>query len=226
MIPEIIEKFEYTDLERVTLESGVRHYVDPDGNNLPSVTTILSATSYKPELEEWKKRVGLEEAARITKEATNLGSLMHDNLEKTMLKEDINPKKNVIHKMANNMANVIVKNAFPKISVVYGMERVLYYPGLYAGTTDLVGQYELDDAIMDYKTTKKPKKREHIEDYSLQTAAYMLAHDETYGTKMKKGVIFMVSRDLAYQEFIWEGIELQNAKDEWLRRLEQYYKER
>jgi genome maintenance exonuclease 1 len=122
------------------------------------------------------------------------------------------------------MAGVIISEGLVNCNEAWGTEVQLYCPGLYAGTTDLVGVHNGQAAIMDHKQTNKPKKREWIEDYFVQTAAYALAHNEVYGTKINKGVIFMCSADFVYQEFIIEGAEFDRYTDLWLQRVEQYYK--
>jgi genome maintenance exonuclease 1 len=106
---------------------------------------------------------------------------------------------------------------------VYGIEAVMHYPGLYAGSADLVGIHKGEDAIMDFKQTNKPKQEAWIGDYFLQLAAYGMAHDHVYGTQINKGVIMMCSIDNYYQEFIVEGEKFRYYKHEFLRRLDQYY---
>ena len=100
----------------------------------------------------------------------------------------------------------------------------MYFPGLYSGTTDLVGVYEGVPAVCDHKQTNKPKKAEWVEDYYLQLMAYILAHNEVYGTDIKKGVIFMCSRDFQYQQFTLEPTDFNKWQDAWLNKVEEYYK--
>jgi genome maintenance exonuclease 1 len=111
------------------------------------------------------------------------------------------------------MAQTIISNGLSKCNEFWGTEISLFYPKIYAGTTDLVGIHDGSEAIMDHKQTNKPKKREWIEDYFIQLAAYAAAHNEVYKTKIRKGVIFMCSADNQYQEFILEGADF----------VEQYY---
>lgn len=221
---EINKLYKYETLERVTHENGSRYYVSPQGDHLSSVTTILSATSYSPELEAWQKRVGLQEAERVRVEATGLGSLMHTHLEQYVMGEERPGGNNIVRVLAKNMADKVIENGLKNVDEVWGMEEILYSPGLYAGTSDLIGIHQGKQAIMDYKTCRKMKKKSTITDYSLQGAAYALAHDELHGTKIEKVVIFMVSRDLDYQEYIWEGDELEQAKELWLMRLNAFLK--
>ena len=122
------------------------------------------------------------------------------------------------------MADVIVDRGINnRVTEIYGNEAVLYYPGLYAGSCDLVGQIDGDMAIIDFKQTNKPKQKEWIGDYYLQMAAYGMAHDAVYGTNIEKGVIMMCSKDLYYQEFVIEGEEYRQAKYDFLSRLDKFY---
>jgi len=87
----------------------------------------------------------------------------------------------------------------------------------------LCGVHDGSDAIMDHKQSNKLKKREWIDDYFVQLAAYANAHNEVHGTKIRKGVIFMCTADVVYQEFIIEGTEFDKYSDIWFKRVEQYY---
>lgn len=215
-------KYTYEKLEQITFEDGSRYYVSPEKNNLYSVTTILGATSEKPELEAWKKRVGLNEAEKIRTEATNIGSMMHDHLEKYILNEERPKGNNLIRVMARKMADTIIEHGLSNVEEVWGIEQVLYIENQYAGTADLIGTHEGVPAIMDYKTTKRPKSRKQVEDYSLQLAAYADAHNTMLGTDINKGVIFMSNREGEYIEFVFEGDEFEALKVEWRKRVQTY----
>ncbi len=221
--PKIVNRYVYPLLEQVTLESGVRHYVTPEQDKLPSVTTILSATADKEWLKKWEEWVGEAAADKARKEGTDLGSLLHQNLEDFVGGVERKNKTNMIHRMARMMADTIIERGLKNVDEVWGMEKALYVPGLYAGTADLTGVHLREDAIMDYKNAKKMRKKSEIQDYSCQLGAYAIAHDELYGTKIKKGVVFMCARDLQFNEYIWEGLELERAKEEWLRRVDIFY---
>jgi genome maintenance exonuclease 1 len=121
------------------------------------------------------------------------------------------------------MAHSIISQGLSNCTEFWGTEVSLYFPEVYAGTTDLVGVHNGDEAIMDHKQTNKPKKREWIEDYFVQTVAYATAHNEVWGTNIRKGVIFMCSADNLYQEFIVEGNEFDKYTSLWFERLEKYY---
>jgi genome maintenance exonuclease 1 len=232
------QKYDYQPLSR-TSEEGQRLYQTPDGGRVPSVTTVLDRT--KPEeakkaLQNWRNRVGHQQAQAITTEAASRGTRMHTYLENYI-------KANKIIEMTTNpyswasmaMAKTVVDQGFTnRISEVYGVEIPLYFPRLYAGTTDGVGMHLGEEAILDYKQTNKPKKREWIGDYFLQLAAYALAHNEVYGSTIRKGVILMcvkpeqdanlvITSPPQYQEFILEGEEFDHYTNEWWKRLELYY---
>lgn len=221
----ILDKYNYTPLTRNDSPNG-RSYT-ASGSNVPSVTTILSKTrpyEKTQKLNEWRERVGNNEAERITKEASSVGTIMHNLLESWILDTEYEPGNNLIHKQAKSMANIIKENIKNDLTEVWGSEVNLYSPELYAGTSDLTGVWKNNPAIMDFKQTNKPKKREWIDDYFLQAAAYSLAHDELYNTEINSCAIFMCSRDLEFQLFESSGADFEYWKDQWVKRLEQYYK--
>lgn len=222
----IPDKYPYKELKRETI-NGSRKYMTPDGHAVPSVTTILDAT--KPEekkqaLREWRKRVGEEKATQITTEAAGRGTRMHKWLENHVKTGDTGqPGTNPYSIQSHQMAKTIIEKGLINCQEFWGTEVSLYFPEIYAGTTDLVGVHGNSETIMDHKQTNKPKKREWIDDYFLQLAAYALAHNEVWGTKIRKGVVFMCSPDNQYQEFIVEGSEFDKYTDLWYTRLDQYY---
>jgi hypothetical protein len=219
----ITSPFDYKPLKRESV-NGARLYVDPTNNKLPSVTTILDSTKDKTFLNEWKKRVGEAAAKQISTEAAGLGTLVHSHLEKYILGEDRPAGNNVVHQMAKAMSDVVIEKGLSQVTEVWGSEVGLYYPELYAGTTDLVGCYQGEPAIIDFKNTTKPKKEEWIEDYYLQGCAYALAHNIVYGTDIKRVVIFMIARDNTYQQFDLNGAKFDDFCGKWGDRVAQYYK--
>jgi hypothetical protein len=219
-------KFKYEAISRIDTPEG-RRYATPDGEKLPSVTTILDATKSeesKQALVNWRKRVGAQKAQEITTEAAGRGTRMHKWLEnyiKTGMTGE--PGSNPYSIQSHTMAHSIISQGLVKCNEYWGTEVPLYYPKVYAGTTDLCGVHDGSDAIMDHKQTNKPKKREWIDDYFVQLTAYANAHNEVHGTKIRKGVIFMCDPNAAYQEFIIEGAEFDKYSDMWFKRVEQYY---
>ena len=125
--------------------------------------------------------------------------------------------------MAKEMSDLVINEGLKNVDEIWGTEIGLIAPGLYAGTTECVCMHEGSEAIIDFKTSKKIKKEEWIEDYYLQCCAYALAHNEMYGTNIQKGVILMVSRDNKFKEFIIEGARFEMDCDLWTKRLEEYY---
>ena len=230
-------KFNYQPIPRVVLD-GKRFYATPDGKNLPSVTTILDKTKPPEKVEalnQWRRRVGIEKAQQITTEAANRGTRMHTYLEQYV-------KDGVIKERGSNpyswpshaMAKVVVEHGLKNVNEFWGIEVPLYFPGIYAGTTDGAGIHLNEEAILDYKQTNKPKKREWIDDYFMQLCAYAEAHNELHGTNINKGVVLMcvkpdldeqfnITKPPEYQEFILEGFEFEQYRQLWWKRVEAYY---
>ena len=232
-----VERFQYQPIPRVNT-GGQRYYATPDGKRLPSVTTILDRTkteASKQALNEWRARVGTERAQQITTEAANRGTRMHTYLER-YIRDGAIPDRgsNPFSWPSHVMAKTIVEQGLKNVSEFWGIEVPLYFPGIYAGTTDGAGIHLNDESILDYKQTNKPKKREWIDDYFMQLCAYAEAHNQVHGTQIRKGVVLMcVKPDLdanhmivgepQYQEFVLEGQEFEKYRDLWWRRVEQFY---
>lgn len=217
-------RYDYKPLTREERE-GRRLYATPSGA-VPSVTTILDSTKDKTFLIEWRKRVGEQQANQISKEASGLGTLMHKHLENYVLGIDRPAGNNTVQVMATAMADTMINQAFPDIDEVWGIEAGLYYPELYAGTTDMVGVHKGKPAIIDHKTSNKPKKREWIEDYFLQCCAYALAHNSMFDTNINKAVVNIIDRDAKLQSFVIEGAEFDSYAEKWASRVDQYYASR
>jgi hypothetical protein len=218
--------YKYPKTQREKIE-GKRHYVF-DKEKLPSVTTILDITQpaeKRESLAKWRQREGEANAARIVATSAARGTAMHKILEMYILEQGYLDETNV-GKQAHNMALQVIQNGLSNVTEYYGTECTLYYPGLYAGQTDLVGIHKGQDAIIDFKQTNKPKRKEWIGDYCLQLAAYAMAHNMLFNTKITKGVIMMCSKDNYYQEFVMEGLEFQKHMHNFLRRVDEYYKTR
>ena len=173
-------------------------------------------------LAAWREKVGEDEAARIVDSAAARGTAMHTILEKYILEEGYLDLTNV-GRQAHNMALRVIEQGLCNVTEFFGSECTLYYPGLFAGQTDLIGMHKNEMAVIDFKQTNKPKKREWIEDYCLQLAAYGMAHDFVYRTTITKGVIMMCSKDNYYQEFVIAGEEYRKYKHKWLERVNEYY---
>ena len=219
---KITSPYPYKEFKRKSV-NGKRLYENPYGDPVPSVTTILDKTKPKEKreaLNRWKKRVGPENAQRIVTEAANVGTIMHNILEHWVKNEEYSGDSILQAKM---MADTVKQNIEADLNEVWGSEVNLCYPQLYAGTTDLVGVYKGKPHIMDFKQTNKPKKREWIDDYFMQAAAYGMAHNEVFETKIQHAAIFMCSRDCDWQ--LWEvgPEEFKQWEEKWAKRVEEFY---
>ena len=207
-----------------SLVEGQRHY-DVSNEKLPSVTTILAATQSdekKESIARWKAKVGENEADRVRDQAASRGSNMHLHLERHILGSghmDLTDEGQV----AGDMAQVIIDKGLCDLSEIWGSEVVLYYPGLYAGQTDLVGVYDYENSIVDFKQSNKPKRKEWIDDYFLQLAAYAMAHNCVYDTEITQGVILMCTPDKYFQKFQIKGKEFIKYQHKFLERLDKFY---
>jgi len=223
--PPYVKKFDYQGCIQINdPKTNKRSYQTPEGEKLPSVTTILSATEDKSAILEWKKRVGEDKAAKIVKEASGVGTSMHKNIENFITGVQRQPGGNLVHVQSNKMAELIIENAFSKIDEIWAYEQSLYYSGLYSGTTDLVAVYQGKPSVCDYKQSNKLKKEEWVEGYKTQLMAYIMAHNNTYGTDIREGHIFMCTRDLQYQQFDLWPKDFSKYQDRWLEKVETYYK--
>ena len=215
--------YEYPASMRTSIE-GRRHY-EITGKKLPSVTTILQATKSQEAIDSinrWKARVGEDQATRVKDQAAARGTNMHYHLEKYVLGEghkDLTDEGQV----AGDMAQVIIDKGLCDMSEIWGSEVTLYYPGLYAGATDLVGVYDYEDSIVDFKQSNKPKRKEWIEDYFIQLAAYAMAHNQVYDTEITQGVILMCTPDKYFQKFQVKGKEFIKYQHKFLEKVDQYY---
>lgn len=220
----IVQRYDYPEIDRVTHDDGIRYYTCPETNQpLISVTSVLSATSDKSFLVEWRKRIGDKAADQQSKYGSDLGSLVHTHIENHIMGIDRPQGSAPMRILSRNMADQIITKCLPLVDEVWGIETPLYYPGLVAGTCDLIGLHEGSPAIMDHKNAKKMRNRKDIVDYFHQLAAYAEFHDKVHGTKINKGVIFMVDRQLECNTFVIDGLEFQDAKDQWWKRVDQYY---
>ena len=218
------KKFIYPTSTRALI-NGKRHYDVGTNEKLPSVTTILSATQSeekKQKLEEWKKRMGEQRADRIRDISAMRGTSMHTYLE-GYIKDERHLDLTALGQEAGRMADVVIRSGLGDLEEVWGTEVTLYYPGLYAGATDVVGIYAGKPTIIDFKQTNKPKQREWIEDYFVQLAAYAMAHNYVHGTNIQNGVVLMCSKDCFFQKFEVSDKEFQGYMHTFLKKVDQYY---
>jgi hypothetical protein len=221
-------KFTYPKSMR-SMESGSRMYA-VNQEKLPSVTSILQATQSeekKASLANWKARVGAVEANRIKNDASSRGTSMHSHLEKYLLGqlnlELLEEEASKSKKMADEIIEQGIKN---KLSEIWGTEATLYYPGKYAGTCDAVGVYEGQETIIDFKQSNKPKREEFVDEYYHQLAAYSLAHNIVYNSKITQGIVLLCTIDNLFQDFRIQGEKLEEYQNKFLEKVEQYYHQR
>ena len=215
---KLIRKYPYKHYNRFSDTNGRKYLVD--NIKVPSLTNILGATKDKRFLDNWRRKVGDAEADRIMKQASSIGTEMHQVLEYTLngqgyynaMQEGSKPRM---------MAKTILNNI--KLDEIWGNEISLEYENKFAGTCDLTAVCYGKPSIIDWKQTNKPKKEEWVEDYKLQLGAYYLAHVKNYGP-IEQGVISMCSRDLQYQEFRLNESDLKEYGDKFLERVEQFNK--
>ena len=216
----LVKKYQYETFDRQTNnDTGKRVYVN-NAARMPSVTTILDSTKDKSGLAKWITRVGKEEAERIKNEAAKVGTAMHLTLENHILGTEYHPKDDdEIH--AVKMAGKVISEGLVHVNEVWGSEVHLRYGDLYAGTTDLVGLFKGKPTIMDFKQTNKPKRREWIEDYFIQLAAYSEAHKKHHG-EIEGGAVLMCSRNLEFQLFEIDKEQLQMYTNLWWDRFNKF----
>ena len=214
------DKYNYVSASRIE-DQGTRLY-DVNGTRLPSVTTILGRTKDQQFLKEWKEKVGETEAERIKNLSSRRGTAMHKFLEHYILGTGYDDLTG-LGQTAKAMAQKVIEIGLAPVEEYYGSGVTLYYPGVYAGSTDLVFVHNGKDTVVDFKQSNRPKKEEWIEDYFMQIAAYCMAHDYVHNSNIEQGVIMVCTPDLYYQEFVVNGAELRQWKHRFLKRLDMYH---
>ena len=218
------KKFIYPKSTR-SLINGKRHYDIGTNEKLPSVTTILQATQSeekRKKLAEWRERQGAQAADRVKDIAALRGTSMHTYLE-GYITDQRHLDLTALGKEAGRMADIIIRSGLGDLEEIWGTEVTLYYPGLYAGATDVAGIYNGRESIIDFKQTNKPKRREWIEDYFIQLAAYAMAHNHVYDTQIQQGVILMCSKDGFFQKFVVSDKEFKEYKYAFLEKVDYYH---
>ena len=188
----------YSDLNSVTKTKG-RHYVDPDGNKYPSITTVLSILS-REAIQKWRERVGEEEANRISRVASSRGTKIHNIIEKYIANDPEYLQGEMPHNIQTfkDIQPILDQN----LSKIYSIEAPLYSKHLgVAGRVDCVGVWNGQDSIIDWKTSRKEKKKEWISSYFMQAAAYAIMWEERTGRPIKQLVV-AIAGDMGPQIFI------------------------
>ena len=215
-------KYTYIQGTQITDHATGTRFYDFQGIRLPSVTTVLAKTNNQEYLTAWKNKVGHEKAESIKNLSSKRGTAMHKFLESHIQGtgyDDLTP----VGCEAKPMAEKIIEKGFESVEEYYGSEVMLHYPGLFAGSTDLICLHDGLETIVDFKQSNRPKKKEWIEDYYIQVAAYAMAHDEVYRSTIRQAVIMICTPDLYYQEFKIQDIDLRSYKHKWLKRLDMYH---
>jgi len=218
-------EIDYPSLDRETID-GVRYYDTPTGEKLVSITSVIS--HYNREIfREWRARVGNEEANKVTKQATSRGTDMHTLVEHYIKNEKlptVQPLSDMLFRQAKPDLN--------KIDNIHAIEQALFSKELgVAGTVDCIAEYEGELAVIDFKTSKKPKPRKWIEHYFVQCAAYACMLYEMTGIMVQKFVIIMSCEDgecVVYEEY--DKRKYINLLSEYIRefvefKLQEYGKE-
>ena len=214
------DRYNYVRVPRSD-DEGNRTY-DVRGMHLPSVTTILSRTKDQGFIKRWKAKVGEAQAEVIKNVASKRGTSMHKYIEAFILQKGYEDMTS-LGQQAKTMAEKVIEIGLMPIEEYYGSEVTVYYPGLYAGSTDLVCTHNDMQTIVDFKQANQPKRKEWIEDYYMQIAAYAMAHDYIHGSSIEQGIIMVCTPDLYLQEFRFQGPELRQWKHKFLKRLDEYY---
>ena len=216
--------YTYPELKRQESDKG-RFYLDSKNHPVPSVTTVLNKTSNKEDsIQQWRNRVGEEEANRIIKQSTDIGTMVHEALELYLNEQEWrNFSDNQDGILAERMTEKFIESGLDSITEVWGLEVGLILDGLYAGTADCVGKINGVPSLIDFKTARKMKKREWIEDYFLQCCAYANAHNVMFNTDINQIVILMIDRDLIFKEFIVKPTEFNILTKLWKKRLIEFH---
>lgn len=205
------EVIELNEMESVTTEAG-RFYKTPEGIDLPSITTVLGSDPDKKKgLIEWRKKVGEEEANKISHRAAQRGTAVHEIIEK-YVNNDPNYKDGYMYNIVSDFLDV--KDILDsRLSKVYAQEAPLYSKFLgVAGRVDCVGVWDGKIAIIDYKTSRKTKRKQWIHDYFMQACAYSIMWEERTGMPITQLVIVISVDNAKSQVFV-------EHRDNWVRPL-------
>ena len=183
------------NLEAETTENG-RIYKTPTGNSYPSITTVLSKSSDKTALIEWRKRVGDQEADRITKKSANRGTKLHLTCEKYLLNELTDFKIKTLMPDVKDFFLQLKPHIDKNVGDVYGLEQALYSDRLgIAGRTDCIAEWNGKLSIIDYKNARKEKEEEWIQGYFIQCSAYALMFEEITKKQIEQIVVLIANEE-------------------------------
>lgn len=213
-----LDLIDFPALNRV---DGVDRLYETPGGAYPSVTTVLDKTKDKTHLIAWQERVGAEEANRIKSQAAGRGTGMHTLCEKLVLNEEINLKEHMpLPVYLYKQLEPIIKE---RVNNVRGVESQMYSDYLkVAGTSDLIAEYLGKLSIIDYKTSRKPKREDWIDDYFIQAAIYAICFEERTGIPINQLVVLIANEESPTPSVFvstrkkWQGKAVE--------RIESYYK--
>lgn len=177
--------------------NGTRYYVTPEGNKYPSITTVLSEYNRK-NIYEWRKRVGEEQAQKITKQASTRGTRIHTLCENYLNNEEPKFKTPIDYEMFEKF-----KPALNRINNIHLLEARMYSDHLrLAGTVDCIAEFDGKLAVIDFKTSRKLKEKSYIENYFMQAAGYAIMFEERFKIPVQKTVIAIAVEDEEPQIFV------------------------
>jgi len=203
------------DLKAVTTEKG-REYQTPGGSSYPSVTTVLSEYNKKA-IFEWRERVGAEQANKIAKSASNRGTKLHTVCEKYLLNEMTDLKLQTMMPDTKELFVSLKPHLDENIGEIYSIEQALYSSELrLAGRVDCIAEWNNELAVIDFKSSTKPKLEDNILNYFMQCTAYAIMFEEITGRPINKLVIAIAVADGSNQIFVRE------KKQEYIDSLNHY----
>ena len=213
------------------------YWSDEQKKNLFSPSRVLNLTSDKSGLERWRKKVGMKEANRIVNYSIDVGKLMHEYLERSVKKfsnyQYLNQPPMVSANRRDNapfaveLGEIILEKGLKdKLEEVWGIENKLYFAEHFKGIVDLVGVYEGQPSIIDFKQKRSPQKKEYILDYLTQMACYGMAYNWMYKTNIRQGVLLIVTHEKKFQRYILQGREWNYFCLDFIKRLKKCIRER
>lgn len=184
------------ELEQIN-ENNRRYYITPDNKRYPSISTVTGWKS-RGAIQEWRKRVGEEEANKVSRKATNIGTIFHGVCERYLQNHEV-----LYHKSKPTPNDYIIPEMFKKtknkldlIDNIHCQETRLYSNHLgVAGTTDCIAEYIKKLSVIDFKSARKIKKKEYIDHYFMQAAGYAVMYEERTGIPVPQIVIVMTSTE-------------------------------
>jgi genome maintenance exonuclease 1 len=224
-VEKVLRTFNYVklpelefELKQINAESG-RRYSTPNGNKYPSITTILSHSTDKSFLIEWRKRVGDEEANRIVKKSTNRGTKLHAICEKYLLNELNDFKIKTMMPDIKDFFLQLKPYIDENVGNVYGLEQPLYSDRLeIAGTTDCIAEWNGKLSVIDYKNSRKIKEESHIQNYFIQCTAYAEMFEDVTKKPIDQIVVAIANEDGKPQIFVREKHKYLESLYEYIKR--------